>query len=73
MTIKVTVGGGGDKGTVGLIAQTVLACLPGDSRLSVVELCACSLTRTCPKWGRILLYTWGATTVFPDITGARTE
>lgn len=45
-------------------AQTVPACFPRDSRLSEVDLCTCSLTRTCPKWGHILLYTWG-TTSFP--------
>lgn len=51
-------------------AQTVPAWFPGDSRLSALDLCTCSLTRTCPKWGDNLLYTWG--TVFPDITRACT-
>lgn len=58
----------GDKGTLDPTAPTVPACFPGDSRVSVVDLCTCSLTRTCPKWGNDLLYTWGSTAVYPDIS-----
>lgn len=64
-------GGGGDKGTEDPTAHTVPACFPGDSSLSVVDLCTSSLTRTCPEWGNNLLYTWGSATDFPDITRAQ--